>query len=141
MRRYLLVFGVMFALSASHVFAQETEGEETEKEPIWKGSLGLSWVATSGNTDTSTFGLDFGLDRKPEPWGLSFVLRGNRAEDSGVTTAENYLVSGRAVQRAFPPLLTSPPSVATLVFILVSRLINELNYSLSPAWGRVRARG
>ncbi len=98
MKRYLLVFGVMCVLGAAPVFAQEAEGEEAEKEPSWKGSLGLSWVATSGNTDTSSFGVDFGLERKPEPWGLSFIARGNRAEDTGVKTAENYLVSGRAVR-------------------------------------------
>jgi putative salt-induced outer membrane protein len=98
MRRFLLVFGVMCVIGAAPLLAQDTEGAEAEKEPVWKGSLGLSWVATTGNSDTSSFGLDFGLDRKPDPWGLSFVVRGNRAEDSGVKTAENYLVSGRAVR-------------------------------------------
>ena len=80
MRKFLLVFGVMCVIGAVPLFAQDAETGEAEKEPIWKGSLGLSWVATTGNTDTSSFGLDFGLDRKPDPWGLSFVVRRSLAK-------------------------------------------------------------
>ena len=35
----------------------------------------------------------------PDPWGLTFLARGNRAEDSGTLTAENFLFSGRAVRK------------------------------------------
>lgn len=96
MKRLLLVIAVMCVVGAMPALAQETE--EEEKEPAWKGSLGLSWVATGGNTDTSSAGVNFAIDRKPEPWGLSFAARGNKAQDSGVTTAENYFASGRAVR-------------------------------------------
>jgi putative salt-induced outer membrane protein len=96
MRRLFLIFGLVFVVGTVPVLAQEAE--EEEPEPAWVGSLGLSWVATSGNTDTSSIGADFALDRKPEPWGLSLIARGNRAEDQGAKTAENYLVSGRAVR-------------------------------------------
>jgi len=99
MKRLVLIFGVMCVLGAAPVFAQEAEAEEEEKEPKWIGSLGLAWVATSGNTDTSTLGLDFGLESKPEPWGFSFAARGNRADDRGMQTAENYLVTARAVRK------------------------------------------
>jgi len=96
MRRLLLVIGVVLGVGVMPALAQETE--EEDKEPVWKGSLGLSWVATSGNTDTSSAGLDFAIERKPEPWGLAFAARGNTAQDSGVTTAENYFAVGRAVR-------------------------------------------
>jgi putative salt-induced outer membrane protein len=98
MKKMMLVLGVVCALAGAPLFAEEAETDEEEQEPTWKGSLGLAWVATSGNTDTSSVGLDFGLERKPEPWGLTFVARGNRAEDSGDKTAENFLVSARAVR-------------------------------------------
>ncbi len=99
MKRLILIFGMICVLGAAPVFAQEAEAEEEEKEPKWVGSLGLAWVATSGNTDTSSIGLDFGLESKPAPWGFSFAARGNRAEDQGVQTAENYLVTARAVRK------------------------------------------
>ncbi len=91
-----MIIVILVSLGAMPILAQETEEEEAP-EPAWVGSLGLSWVATSGNTDTSSAGLDFGLNRKPEPWGVEFLARGNKAEDSGLTTAENYLVAARAV--------------------------------------------
>jgi putative salt-induced outer membrane protein len=88
--------GLVCLCGALPALAQETE--EEEKEPAWKGSLGLAWVTTSGNSDTSTFGLDFGMERKPEPWGLILAARGNRADDNGVLTAENYSVGARAIR-------------------------------------------
>jgi len=96
MKRLLFVFGVIVTVGVIPALAQETE--EEEKEPAWKGSLGLSWVATGGNTDTSSAGLDFAIERKVEPWGLAFAARGNTAQDSGVTTAENYFAVGRAMR-------------------------------------------
>jgi len=95
MKRLLLVLGVLSTVGVMPALAQETE---EEKEPAWKGSLGISWVATSGNTDTSSAGLGFTLERKPEPWGLAFEARGNKAQDSGKTTAENYFAAGRALR-------------------------------------------
>jgi len=98
MRRFPIIVGLLLVLGAMPLMAQEEE-EAEKPEPAWVGSLGLSFVSTSGNTDTSSAGLDFGLNRKPEPWGLELVARGNKAQDTGDTTAENYLVSGRAVRK------------------------------------------
>jgi len=98
MKRLILMFGMILATTAAPLLAQEAASEEEEKEPKWKGSLGLAWVATSGNTDTSSIGLDFGLESKPEPWGFKFAARGNRADDQGALTAENYFASARAVR-------------------------------------------
>jgi putative salt-induced outer membrane protein len=98
MRNWSILLILILAIGAAPVLAHEVE-EKEEPEPIWVGSLGLAWVATSGNTDTSTLGLDFGLDRKPERWGIEFAARGNRADNDGETTAENYFVSARAVRK------------------------------------------
>lgn len=98
MKKSVAILVVMVCLGAVPLFAEEAAGEE-EKEPAWVGSLGLSWVATSGNSDTSSIGLDFNLEKKADPWGLVFVARGNKADDSGTTTAENYLFGARAVRK------------------------------------------
>ncbi len=98
MKKSIAIIMIILGIGAMPLLAEETT-EEEEKTPAWVGSLGLSWVATSGNSDTSSVGLNFALERKPEPWGLLFVARGNKAQDSGTTTAENYLFSGRAVRK------------------------------------------
>jgi len=85
------------ALIAAPVGAQEEE--EAAPEPNWVNSLGLSYVGTSGNTETSSLGLDFKSQRRPTPWGLDLAASFTRADDSGVTTAEQYYVGGRALRQ------------------------------------------
>lgn len=58
--------------------------------PLWTGSVGLSYLSTSGNTDTSSFGLTAAWARQPTPWGMEITAFANRAEADGVTTAERY---------------------------------------------------
>jgi putative salt-induced outer membrane protein len=91
-----LMLGLVAALAAWPAMAQE-EGDESP-EPNWVNSLGLSYVGTSGNTDTSSLGLDFKSTRKPTPWGLDFSASFTRADDNGVTTAEQYYVGGRGIR-------------------------------------------
>jgi putative salt-induced outer membrane protein len=97
MKKSAAALMIIVCLGALPLRADDTKDEE--KEPIWAGSLGLSWVATTGNSDTSSIGLDFNMEKKADPWGLLFVARGNKAEDSGETTAENYLVGARAIRK------------------------------------------
>jgi putative salt-induced outer membrane protein len=85
---------VALTLGGRPVGAQN--GQES-KSP-WSGSLGLAYLATTGNSDTQTLGLDLGLERKPTPWGLEVAAQFNQASDSGVTTAERYYLSGRATR-------------------------------------------
>ena len=95
MRRHRILLSLIVLLAAAPVLAQE---EEAEEEPLWKGSLGLAYLGTSGNSDTSSFGLEFDAERRPAPWGFTLTGRFNRSEDQGVLTAERYLLSGRAVR-------------------------------------------
>lgn len=46
----------------------------------WSGSLGLSFNSTSGNTSTSSLGLDLGLKLAPNPWGGEATLSWLRSE-------------------------------------------------------------
>jgi putative salt-induced outer membrane protein len=75
-------------LAAVPVLADE---EDEEKEPSWTGETGLSFVATSGNSDTQTLGLDLKFERKPEPWGVVFGGSFIRAEQDEELTAERYV--------------------------------------------------
>jgi putative salt-induced outer membrane protein len=78
-------------------FAQEA-AEEQKPEPDWKNEIGLSYVGTTGNTDTSSLGFDYAGSRKPTPWGLDLLASFTRAENGGVTTAEQYYVGGRGLR-------------------------------------------
>jgi len=93
----LLMGALLLSFSSFPAAAQEGEAEEPP-EPNWVNSLGLSYVGTSGNTDTSSLGLDFKTTRKPTPWGLDLAASFTRADDSGVTTAEQYYVGGRGIR-------------------------------------------
>ncbi len=84
------------ALAASPAPAQEAE---VAPEPNWTSSIGLTYVATTGNTDTSSFGLDFASERRPTPWGLNLVGSFIRSEDDGELTAEQYLFGIRGVRQ------------------------------------------
>lgn len=84
LRRIASATAVIAALMAVTATAQ-TNDEATSP---WSGNLGLAYVATSGNSDTQTFGIDFKLERIPEPWGLEVTALFNRAKEGDVTTAE-----------------------------------------------------
>lgn len=83
-----VVLLVAALLAASPATAQE--------DNAWSGTLGLSFVTTSGNSDTTTLGLDLGLKRTPDPWGWELAAFFLRSEQDGETTAERYGGSLRA---------------------------------------------
>jgi len=70
--------------------AQETAPASEEAEPIWANHLGFSYLATTGNSETTTFGLDFMATRRPMPWGLEVSALFDRADKDGQKTAERY---------------------------------------------------
>lgn len=78
--------------------AQETATTPPAPEPLWKGSAGLSYLATTGNSDTETLGLDFQLDRRPTPWGLALRASFTRAEKDGEISAERLYANARALR-------------------------------------------
>ena len=63
--------------------------------PLWTGSLGFSYLATSGNSDNQTLGLAAALARLPSPWGLELTAAANRAESEGEKTAERVFAGLR----------------------------------------------
>lgn len=93
--RLPLVLMLAFASCVAPVMAEE---EAAPAPPAWTGESGLSYVATSGNTDTRTLGFSFALNRIPDPWGWEFKAGYLRAEQDGDTTAERTDGSARAVR-------------------------------------------
>jgi len=98
-RMLILMMGaLLLSFSSLPAIAEEGE-EEAPPEPNWTNELGLSYVGTSGNTDTSSLGLDYKGNRKPTPWGLDLLAMFTRAEDGGVVTAEQYFVGARGLRQ------------------------------------------
>lgn len=97
MKRIAVMCLVATTLISMPAFTQENQdNQEAEApEPLWTGSAALSYVSTTGNTDTTSFGLDFSFVRRPTPWGFEAYGLFNRAEDAGDLTAERYLAGVR----------------------------------------------
>jgi len=70
-----------------------------EPPPLWDTQVGASFVGTSGNSDTSTFGADFQLHRRWPVWRLESNATLVRTTDRGVSTAERYLAAVRASRK------------------------------------------
>ncbi len=78
--------------------AAPTLAQEPAAAPAWTGALGLSYVATGGNSDSQTLGLDLGLTRVPDPWGIEIKASALDAESDDLTTAERYTASLRGTR-------------------------------------------
>ncbi len=64
-------------------------------EPLWKAEIGLSYLATTGNTETTTVGGDVTVDRQPEPWGVEIRGSYDRAEESNTLRSERTFAALR----------------------------------------------
>ena len=72
--------------------------------PLWSGEVGVSYIGTSGNTSTSSFGGNFGLLYKPDPWAFEGKFAFLRSESEHVVTAEAYDASLTAARSLTPRL-------------------------------------
>ncbi|MDY7092966.1 MAG: DUF481 domain-containing protein [Acidobacteriota bacterium] len=77
-------------LATLPALAQEPEAAPEPPEPTWELKLGLSYVATSGNSDTSSGGFDLEYTKEWEVWSLEAGANALRAEEDNETTAERY---------------------------------------------------
>ena len=92
----------LFTLIALLLCAIPASAEETcpcpppdPPPPLWSGSAGLSYLQTSGNTDTESLGLTLNWARQPTPWGIEISALANRADSEGERTAERYFAGVR----------------------------------------------
>ncbi len=73
-------------------------GADAPTKPPWSGSVGLSFLSTTGNSDTRSWGGELGLKRVPDPWGLEFNLKFLGASKDGVKNAEDTLATLRGTR-------------------------------------------
>ena len=71
--------------------------DEAPKSP-WGGSLGLSFLSTTGNSQTQSLGLDLGAKWVSDPWGLEFVGKFLRSSKGGTTDAERSFAGVRGTR-------------------------------------------
>jgi len=70
--------------------AASQEKPAAEKPPAWDLKLGFSYLATSGNTDTSSAGFDARYVQDGKDWGLEATAAAVRATRNDRETAESY---------------------------------------------------
>lgn len=72
--------------------------------PLWSGSAEISYLSTSGNTSTSSFGGAVEVGYKPAPWAVIFKANYLRASTGDVTTAEQFGASAKGLRELIPRL-------------------------------------
>jgi putative salt-induced outer membrane protein len=66
-------------------------GDEPPKPPpLWSGKAEVSYVATSGNSDTKTLGAAGEAEYQPLPWSAKAKIEFVRAEANGVVNARSF---------------------------------------------------
>ena len=92
--RSVLVIGVL--AFAAPLFAQEEEaaGEESP----WSGSVKLGYLATTGNTESSSMNGGFEINYKLELWEHQATGAAINSTESKVTTAEAYDVGWKSAR-------------------------------------------
>lgn len=88
-----VVFVLMLGIPCGPLSAQEVspppDAEAAAEEPTWTVDLGLSYLATTGNSESNSLGASAAYVGKWGLWGLTAGLATLRAEADGETTAEN----------------------------------------------------
>lgn len=90
--RYL----VLFAALAAPVSLMAQAPAPAEPESPWSGSVTLGYLATSGNTETSTLNTGFGVAYTKGNWEHGFDASAINATENDVKTAESYSADWRS---------------------------------------------
>lgn len=97
-----LVFPAPLVLAAA-AFGQDAPPPPTPT-PLWSGKGELSFVATSGNSETQTLGFGAEVAYKPAPWSFLFQTAYIRSEADDVENARSFLASLRGARSLSPRL-------------------------------------
>lgn len=95
-RPSILTLALWAWLAAPSLALAQDAPEAAPAQPPWKGSVGLSFLSTSGNSDTQSLGSEAAFERDPDPWGFQIGASFSRVEKDGEKTAERYHAQLRA---------------------------------------------
>ena len=87
------------AISAFPLYSHAEEikpADETPKPKTWIADLGLGYVKTTGNTETTTIKGDAKAVKEVEKWRHTITAEGLNTTDRDITTAERYFLSGKS---------------------------------------------
>jgi putative salt-induced outer membrane protein YdiY len=87
-----------FFVGATTLMAQPPTSP-AEPPPEWDVELGASFVGTSGNSDTSSFGASFQAHRRWTLWQMDALASAVENDSGGVQTAEQYIAALRAKRK------------------------------------------
>jgi putative salt-induced outer membrane protein YdiY len=93
---------VFFATATANAQPTTTAGPTGAADappPGWDTQVGASFVGTSGNTDTTTLGVDFSMHRRWPAWQIESTATAVRASSGDVGRAERYLGQFRAERK------------------------------------------
>ena len=103
MSRLILIAITLLALTMAPV-AAAAQTPPKEPPPVWDTQLGASFLGTTGNSDITSVGGDFGLHKRWPVWTFESTATVVRTTDRDVRTAERYVVTVRG-QRKLSSLL------------------------------------
>src|SRR5260370_40891166 len=91
------------AMTVLRGLASSAAAQTPPKEPpLWDVQVGAAFVGSSGNSETSTIGADFGFHRRWPLWQVESAATAIRATDHDTRTAERYVGSLRADRALLP---------------------------------------
>ncbi len=88
LRKFILMAVIIF--SANSAFSQGTTGAAEEEDGPWSGKASLGYLATSGNTDTTTYNTAFEVTYAVNKWSHTLSGAANGNEESDLHLAEAY---------------------------------------------------
>lgn len=92
------------ALTCAGTLGAQTPEPTPTPHPLWSGKGELSYVATSGNTDTQTLGAGVEVEYRSSPWAIQFKAAFVRSEADEVENARALTASLRGSRTLSPRL-------------------------------------
>jgi putative salt-induced outer membrane protein YdiY len=90
---------VILLTSLFLVISRAAAAQTPVPPPVWDAQVGGAFVGTSGDSETSSTGADFSLDRRCPVWQLESAATAIRTSDHGLRTAERYLGTVRGQRK------------------------------------------